>query len=70
MSREIDPLEDRVDALAYRGELVECTTAEYPAVRRLLTDAAARYLDTQQELRAQVILNELRRLDALHLTIT
>lgn len=48
----------------YEGHLVDCTYEEWPAVRSALQEAAGKWTDASQHLRASIALAEVRRLDA------
>lgn len=51
-------------AAVYEGKLVECTKEEYESeIRSTLQDCAGRWIDTGQNLRAIIALNEVKRLD-------
>ncbi len=51
----------------YRGCLVECTSADYHGrIRAVLQDQAGKWIDGGDHIRAQVALNEVKRLDELH----
>jgi hypothetical protein len=61
---EVNP-EQALEAV-YAGRTVECTAEEYPAIRRALQEKAGKWIDQGQDIRAQIALQEVRRLDALH----
>lgn len=53
----------------YNGKLVSCTKQEYHSIngiRLALQDAAAIWIDTEQDIRAVMALNEVGRLDNLY----
>jgi hypothetical protein len=50
----------------HNGKPVECSADEYRMIRPALQDAAATWINQGQEMRAQIALSEVRRLDALH----
>jgi hypothetical protein len=50
---------------AYSGDLVKCSADEWPAVRRALQDAAGKMIDSGQGMRANLMLQEVRRLDGV-----
>lgn len=53
----------------YNGKLVSCTKQEYHGlngIRLALQDAAATWIDTNQDIRAVMALNEVKRLDELY----
>lgn len=59
--------QDRIAAALtaiYLGKLVECTKDDYESfLRSVLQDKAGEWIDTNQVLRAQIALNEVKRLD-------
>lgn len=50
----------------YRGSLVECTKEEYAFLRTALQEQSGKWIDSGDHLRAQIALNEVKRLDRLH----
>lgn len=46
------------------GRLVDCEAADWPEVRRALQDQAGKWLDWGDDMRAQVALCEVQRLDS------
>ena len=59
------PEEKAVNAV-YNGNLVDCTTEEWPSVRRALQDQAGKWIDQGQGMRAQIALREVKRMDEKH----
>lgn len=57
-------LNDALNAIHF-GCTVKCTVEEYPAIRTALQDAAGKYIDNGDPVRAQIALMEVRRLDEL-----
>jgi hypothetical protein len=58
---------DEAVTTVYCGGLVRCTAEEYhSAVRSALQDAAGRWVEQGQDLRAQIALVEVQRLDRMH----
>jgi hypothetical protein len=51
----------------YAGHTVECAAEEYPEIRTALQNAASKWIDQGQDIRAQIALQEVKRLDALYL---
>jgi hypothetical protein len=60
-----EEMQARIQALGYRGELIECTQEEYrDGLRNELHRQAGKWIDTGQGMRALMVLEEIRRLDA------
>ena len=58
--------EEAINAI-YNGNLVECTKEEYQKeIRTALQDKAGKMVDGGDGLRAMMMLEEVRRLDAIH----
>jgi len=53
-------------AAIYNGDLVVCTADEWPELRRVIQEQAGKWIDQGQGIRAQIALEEVRRLDARH----
>ena len=49
----------------YVGKLVECSKNEYPEIRTAIQNKAGEWIDTNQHVRAQIALQEVKRLDDL-----
>lgn len=58
---------ERVLYAVQSGRLVECSPLEYPEVRIALQDQAGKWIDYGDHRRAQIALQEVRRLDTLFL---
>lgn len=59
------PVPDVITAL-HQGQPVTCSKEEYPGVRNLLHNSAGRYIEANDAVRAQMCLEEIRRLDKVH----
>jgi hypothetical protein len=54
-----------IEALGYKGTPITCTKEAYETeVRTALQNQAAKWIDQGQAIRAQMALNEVKRLDA------
>ena len=49
----------------YVGNRVQCSALEWPVIRDALHDAAGKWIDGHQDIRAQMALEEIRRIDKL-----
>lgn len=52
-----------LDAI-YKGQLVNCSKDDWPVVRTALQDQAGKWIDTGDGMRAMIVLQEVKRLDA------
>lgn len=52
-----------IELLGHQGRPIKCSADKYLEYRSALQDAASNWIDTGQHLRAQLALNEVRRLD-------
>lgn len=59
----MSPPDRRVEELRMCGKPIVCAPEEWPTLRRHLHEAAARDIETQQGIRAQMALMEIARLD-------
>jgi hypothetical protein len=59
-------IELAVRKLGYQGEPITCSQEDYPLVRSELHKQAGKWIDTGQDIRAQLALSEVMRLDKLH----
>lgn len=65
--RRVEGLTNRVRNAVYQGSVVECTTDDYhDVVRAALQNYAGECIDGGDHIRAQIALNEVQRLDAVH----
>lgn len=53
-------------ANVYNGKTVSCTKEQYPEIRTALQEAAGRWIDAGQDIRAVIALEEVKRLDELY----
>ena len=56
--------DEAVNAIHF-GNTVKCTAEEWPTIRTAIQDAAGKYIDNGDPMRAQIALMEVQRLDAL-----
>ena len=60
----MDNKDQRIEALGYRGEQIICTADEWAnGLRTKVQDRAGQWLDQGQDIRAQMALAEVQRLD-------
>jgi len=57
------PIQLRAVRRIYNGKLVDCSKDDWPDVRSAISREAARMVDQGQHIRAQIMLEEIRRLD-------
>ena len=59
---------DEIKSQLYQGNMIECTKDEYiNGVRNAIQDFAGEMVDTGQDIRAIIALEEVKRLDKEHL---
>lgn len=54
---------EQVKAVIMAGNLIDCSTEEYPDVRRYLQEFAGESVDNGQPIYTMIALNEVKRLD-------
>lgn len=57
---------EQVSDAIYQGKTVDCAKEDYPTIRGYIQDAARKFIEWGDGLRAQIALMEVQRLDEKH----